>query len=59
MTVKEFLKDFNYAPYSLEEVAELARRVVDNNELRWKANKMLETREEFKHILEDIGFEQG
>lgn len=57
MTVKEFLKQFNYAPYDDEELAEIASEV--DGEVGERAINFLEALRGFEIILESIGYERG
>ncbi len=59
MTTKEFLEKYNYAPYSEEDVAELAEKIEDNIDLANIAREYLEKLGLFRDALEDIGFEFG
>lgn len=59
MTLQQFMKNHNYAPYSLEEVAALAVLIKDKPSLSMAAVNFLDAQEEFKEHLEDIGYEFG
>lgn len=59
MTTKEFLEQYNYAPYDFDEVAELVSTISDNKDIVNIANAFLEARGELEGMLYDIGFEFG
>jgi len=59
MTVAEFLEEFNYAPYDLSEVAELLTQITDNEDLAEEARAFLDAKDNFHHMLDDIGFVIG
>lgn len=58
-TVKEFLEKYNYAPYDLEEIAELASEVTDDEDFAGAAKSFLERKQNFEMMLDNIGFEFG
>ena len=57
--LKEFLENYNYAPYELREVAEIATEVTDSEVLSDAAKKFLEAEETLESVLEEIGYEFG
>ncbi len=57
MTVKEFLKEFNEAPYDDEELAEVANEVEGN--VGEKAEAFLQAKRDFERALDSIGYERG
>ena len=57
MTVEEFKKQFNYAPYDDEELARAAKGV--EGEVGKKAAAFIRAREEFDKSLRRIGYERG
>ena len=57
MTVKEFLKEFNEAPYDDEELAEVANEVEGN--VGEKAEAFLQAKRDFENALDSIGYERG
>jgi hypothetical protein len=59
ITVKEFLKTYNYAPYDLTEVAEGMCSIIDDEELSGTAKVFLEIKENLEMMLDNIGFEFG
>lgn len=58
MTKEQFLKDFNYAPYDLEEVARITTKITDDD-IAIVAKKFLKAQCEFEEQLESIGYETG
>lgn len=57
MTIKEFLDQFNGAPYDDEELAEIASKV--EGEVGERAHSLIEAINGFDAILESINFERG
>ena len=57
MTIKEFLEQFDGAPYDDVELAEVADEV--EGEVGEKAKNFLVALKEFEKSLESIGFERG
>ena len=57
MTVKEFLEQFNGAPYDDEELAESASEVEGN--VGVKAEAFLQAKRDFENALDSIGYERG
>lgn len=58
MKVEQFIEEYNYAPYSIEEVAEVLLKVEDND-IALVAKDYLEVLNELYGALDDIGFEFG
>lgn len=59
MTIEEFLEKFNYAPYDIEEIAELLSTISDNVDAANTAKYFLEAKENLEMVLDEIGFEPG
>lgn len=60
MTTKvEFFENRDGAPLSLDELAESALKVIDNDELRNRAEQFLFVRDAFVKALADVGTKQG
>lgn len=59
MTTKEFLEEYNYAPYEFYEVAELMSVIADNEDASNIAKYFLEAKENLETVLDEIGFEFG
>ena len=57
MTVKEFIKDFNYAPYDDRELAEIASEVEGN--VGEKARIFMHALIDFESALSSIYYERG
>ena len=57
MTIKEFLEQFNGAPYDDEELAETASDVEGN--VGEKARAFLQAKREFENALKSIEYERG
>jgi len=53
--LSKFKKDFDGAPFLLEEFAELAEKVTDCTNLKEAAQEFLEAKEEFERQLECAG----
>jgi hypothetical protein len=58
-TLKKFAKDYNEAPYELQDFAEGASKVTDCPALANAANAYRKAREDFLSALEDQGIEIG
>ena len=59
MKTKQFLETYNGAPYSLEEIANIATDIDDNEDLQNAALNFLEANNKLEEELEYIGFEFG
>ncbi len=59
ITLKEFREKYDGAPYSIDEVASIARHVKDCKTLKMAAKKYLEAEEEFLEKLKELDFEIG
>lgn len=59
MTEEEFLTEFSYGFYSLEEIAEILQYEVDDADLIGCARNYLNARERLETALDNIGFEFG
>jgi hypothetical protein len=59
MTTDEFVEQYSGAPYDLEEFAQGASKVVDNERLKLAAETFLSAKAYFDSELEDAGVEQG
>jgi len=57
MTIEEFLKQFNYAPYDDKELAEIASEV--DGEVGEAAQNFLNASDAFNMVLDKIGYERG
>ena len=56
----EFLKDMEYSPYDIEQVAEaVSNGVANEGELRKLAEKFLLARDNFLSILDEVEFVWG
>ena len=59
MKTKQFLETYNGAPYSLEEIANIATDIDDNEDLQNAALDFIEATDRLEEALEDIEFEFG
>lgn len=59
MTTEEFLVNYNGAPYSQEEIAEVCVKISDSDEFQQAAKKLLSAIETFDYQLDKIDFEYG
>ena len=59
MKTKQFLETYNGAPYSLEEIANIASEIDDNEDLQNAALSFLEATHKLEEELEYIEFEFG
>jgi len=59
MTTKEFMENYDGAPYSLEEIANIASEIEDNEDLQNAALDFIEATDRLEEALEDIEFEFG
>ena len=57
MTIKEFIEQYNYAPFDDVELAEVACQV--DGEIGLRASEFLSSLDLFEQVLEDIGYERG
>lgn len=58
MKIEDFVEEYNGAPYSVEEVAEVLVKVTDSD-IALVAKDYLEVLSELYDALDDIGFEFG
>ena len=59
MKLEEFLTKYNYAPFTLEEVADLLSDVTDNEEASGAAKEYLAAWSKLESALGKIGYEFG
>ena len=59
MTVEDFLDEFNNAPYGVSEVAGIASKIHDDNELSQCARALEKAETAFLQQLDRVGFEFG
>lgn len=59
LTLEEFESQFNGAPLNLEEIAEIAQLLSDDEELRDAATQFLVARDEFSDLLESREIQLG
>ena len=59
MLVKIFKATFNYAPYELEEFADVAAKVTDCEQLSEAAVAYLEAKQRFEQELNNVNVEIG
>lgn len=59
MTLRLFKKKYNGAPYDLDEIADLAEQITDNEAVSDAASSFLEARQAFEKELERVKFELG
>ena len=57
MTIKEFIEQYNYAPFDDVELAEIACKV--EGEIGLRAREFLSALDLFEKSLENIGYERG
>lgn len=59
MNIQEFLETYNYAPYDIEEIAEIITDNVDDPKIVRIAQEFLDREKDFENTLKNIGFEFG
>jgi len=59
VTLAAWLKKYNAAPFSLEELAELTDRIDDDNQLRIAAEAFIRAKAAFEAELDRIDYERG
>ena len=59
MLQKDFVNDFNKAPYDLYEFAVIATDITDNINLKIAADNLIYAQAEFEKRLNEIGLEVG
>ena len=59
MTRVEFLEQHNYSSSEFYEVAEIASKVTDDEDLANTSKYFLEAKENLEIVLDEIGFEFG
>ena len=59
MTYDEFMRDFDGAPYDVIEVAQIASRIEDNEEIKELAENLCNAQDNFLGFLEKNNYEFG
>lgn len=59
ITQAEFMQQYNSAPKGVEEIAEIAATISDNDSLARAAQKATESLDRFMDELQKIGFDFG
>lgn len=59
MKLIDFLEEFDDAPFTLEEFAEIAAEIEDDAMLQMTAKDFIEVRHEFLNLLEERGIKLG
>lgn len=59
MNFNEFREKYNYAPFTISDIASMAAKLKDAKEVRQAAKQYLEAERRFEAVLEKNDFEIG